>query len=243
MNPGLFNYSRPQWLLVRTLPPEEVDIMIAALTQQSTHIVSAVGGDCCLSADRWGGLYAAPERHFSVWGNIGLSGDNRGGVGGGASVEGKVHSLTDSQLVPNESVQWRAKGEFVQPDGAGSRTPQTQTQRVRTGNPLGWPVPDLLQTPSPAPRSSTADTSWCRHPTATRRRAGGEAAGLSDMILTRWTGRGARRTGTVRSAPGAWASTPLWPACLTACPWPTGGSLHSDQAREGEPTSDQFSCF
>lgn len=90
VRPWIFNNSRPQWLVVRTLPPLEVDTMIVALTQQSTHVVSAVGGDCCLSADRWRGLYAAPERHVNVWGNIGLSEDkDRAGVGGGSQLRRK----------------------------------------------------------------------------------------------------------------------------------------------------------
>lgn len=64
--------------------------MIVALTQQSTHVVSDVGGRLLYLSWQMGGLYAAPERHLNVRGNIGLSeGKNRAGVGGGSQLRRK----------------------------------------------------------------------------------------------------------------------------------------------------------
>lgn len=132
------------------------------------------------------------------------------------------------------STQWRVKAEARPPDQNTSRTSRTRTPS-RTQKPSGSPVPGRPVALWPALRLSTADTSWCRRPTATWRRAGGEAAARSSTTSTRWTGAGARRTGTGPSAPGASASTRLSPACSTACLWPTGAStltstisFHSD---------------
>lgn len=137
-------------------------------------------------------------------------------------------SVQDTDHSSDEDTPWRAKAQWLQAETASSGTARTRTLSRRLSL-FGWPVWDR---PCPGPsRWSTVDTSWCHRPTATRRSAGEEAEARWGMTLTRWTGRGARRTATARSAPGAWASTPLWPACLSACPWPTGGWALSAQLR------------
>lgn len=159
-----------------------------------------------VSPDRWGrccapfsGLSEAPLRRKFSW-SLGL--------------------CPESKVV---STQWRVKAEARPPDENTSRTSRTRTPS-RTEKPSGSPVPGRPVALWPALRSFTADTSWCRRPTATWRRAGGGAAARLSTTSTRWTGAGARRTGTGPSAPGASASTRLSPACSTACLWPTGAS-------------------
>ena len=113
-----------------------------------------------------------------------ISGENSGGAGGGGVVRGESSPLgrRSPRRMPN--APWREEGEFAPPDRASSRTPRTRT-RSRRGSPPGRRAPERRPGPCPARRSSTADTSWCRRPTATRCRAGGKAAGLCDTTLTR----------------------------------------------------------
>lgn len=156
-----------------------------------------------------------------VWRNCNIYSEQQQGDKGQLRAKITVCKTSGQRQSPTE---WRIKSPecLLAPLGASCRIPRTLS---RTWSPPRCSLPDPPTPPSPVPRSSTAGTSWCRPRTATPLRVVGKVAVPSDTTSTRWTDRGVRRTGSVRWAAAAWALTRLWPACSSACPWPTGGCL------------------
>lgn len=83
-------------------------MIVALITQQSTHMVSAEQGDSCLTADRWGASLRSQRaalvlrKYWAVWGEQGRG--EPGGVSWGES------SLFDGQSTPEWKRTMAGKG-------------------------------------------------------------------------------------------------------------------------------------